>query len=251
MSLLDELKEKAKEAADNVQREWNNAVNRGDSDKSDHNGGGKERPSIDKNPDPTGGKGTVPGSDGMKRPIPTSPNMNPVTTAVNPFLMSKSTEEATQGNLNMQQILELINKGQDKSKELTGVDNVSDIGEGRAGIREQLQRNLEGNSAAVNRLTQDRNQQSRDLVAQQMVAGGGQMNEGQRQALNRKYSKDIAQLKSMELNRDLGNLSKEWRGVASDTVKQGTGYAALGVGAQPPSYIGGGGEDWLSGLWPV
>ena len=75
-------------------------------------------------------------------------------------------------------------KGEAKGEELTG-STLAESGEGRKDVRNRLTGILEGNSAGASALKQDQNQQAKALRSQQAIAGGGQMNQGQQEALKR------------------------------------------------------------------
>jgi len=133
-----------------------------------------------------------------------------------------------------------MKKGEQKGEQLTG-STLAESGEGRKDVRNRLTGILEGNSAGASALKQDQNQQAKSLRAQQAMAGGGQMNEGQQQALQRQAQVDYAKFVSQEKRQALSDLSREWRGAGSDIMKSTGQYGSVMVGAQPPAVASSGG----------
>lgn len=127
-----------------------------------------------------------------------------------------------------------LRKGRERGEEITGATS-KEVGEGRAEVRDRLKETLEGNSAAAAALQQDQAQQSRTLRANQAMAGGGQMNEGQQQALQRTQLIDRAQFVSGEKRQALSDISKEYRGAGGDIMRSEGQYGSIAVGAMKPA----------------
>lgn len=124
--------------------------------------------------------------------------------------------------------------GEKKGEELVG-GTTKEMGEGRKDVRDRLQEILQGDSAGAQALRTEQQQQQKKLKAQQALAGGGQMNLGQQQALKRQADMDYAKFTSDEKRRALADLSKEYRGAAGDIMRSSGQYGAIGVGMQPPA----------------
>lgn len=133
-------------------------------------------------------------------------------------------------------IMRFLKAGAEEGETLVG-GTKKEMGEGRADVRKRLKDTLEGNSAGANALKQDQAQAQRDLKAQQMLAGGGQMNVGQQQALKRQASRDLAKFRSDETRQALADLSREFRGAGSDIMRSEGQYGSVLVGAQPPATV--------------
>jgi len=135
-------------------------------------------------------------------------------------------------SLSVGQIRGFMDEGREKGEELTGTTS-AEVGEGRADVRDRLKETLDGNSAGANALRQDQAQAQKSLRAQQAVAGQGQMNAGQQQALQRQSSRDLAGFVSNERRQALSDLSKEYRGAGGDIMRSEGQYGSILVGSQP------------------
>lgn len=136
--------------------------------------------------------------------------------------------------LSVGEILGFMAAGEKKGEEVAGT-TIAEAGKGRADVRSQLKQILEGNSAGANAMAQDQAQAMKTLKANQMLAGGGQMNLGQQQAIERQGARDLAQFKSNERRQALSDLSAEWRGAGADIMRTGGQYGSILTGAQPPA----------------
>lgn len=135
-------------------------------------------------------------------------------------------------SLSIGQIRGFMEEGEQKGETLTG-STMKEVGEGRGEVRDRLKETLAGNSAGANALRQDQADQQKKLRAQQAVAGQGQMNAGQQQALQRQAARDTAKFISNEKRQTLSDLSKEWRGAGGDIMRSSGQYGSVLVGAQP------------------
>ena len=152
-------------------------------------------------------------------------------------------------SISTQDLLNFIKFGRQEGEVLTG-GTAEEMGQGRGFVRDELMSAYTGDSQAANALRQDQNQSMRTLKAQQMVSGGGQTDAQQQQALERMNRRDMANLNNKIQMSTLANMSREYRGAASDIARQGSAYGAMLVGAQPPQYIeGNAGGDWLSNIF--
>lgn len=131
------------------------------------------------------------------------------------------------------QVEAMMNKGQAKGEELTGTTS-AEVGQGRKDIRKRLKETLDGNSAELAALRQNQQQDQKNLRAQQALGGGGQMNEGQMQALKRQANMDAAVFDAQRKRQALSDLSKEFRGAGSDIFRSTGQMASIMVGAQQP-----------------
>ena len=150
--------------------------------------------------------------------------------------------DGSAGSLSKGDIEGFMAKGRAKGEELTGTDSAS-VGAGRADVRSRLQDTLDGNSAGANSLRQSQNSSMKNLKSSQAMAGGGQMNVGQQQALERQGARDLANFTSTEKRQALSDISREWRGAGSDIMKSEGQYGSILVGMQKPAQAqtGGGG----------
>lgn len=242
MKLWDDIKREGGKFVEDVKREVGGAIDRG---KDDSDRG--KKPPVNTNGDPTAGNPSGP-------TVPTGQGpSNPIDTNLDPFSLGGSAESVKSNtkleNIGAQDLLNFIKIGQDQGSLLVGGTG-EEMGRGRAFVRDELMSSYQGNSQAMNALSQDQNQATRSLRAQQMQSGGGQMDMQQQMALDRMNRRDAANLKAREQMSTLANMSREFRGGASDIGRQGSSYGAMLVGAQPPQYIeGDSGGGWLDGLF--
>jgi hypothetical protein len=127
-----------------------------------------------------------------------------------------------------------MKQGRAKGEELTGTTS-AEVGAGRADVRSRLQETLNGNSVGANSLRQSQNASMKDLKSNQAMAGGGQMNAGQQQALQRQGGRDLAEFRGQENRQALSDISKEFRGAGQDIMKSEGQYGSILIGSQSPA----------------
>lgn len=152
--------------------------------------------------------------------------------ASNVFGTGGSKADGSAQNLSKGDIEGYMEQGRAKGEELTGTSS-KDVGAGRADVRSRLQQTLDGNSAGANSLRQSQNSNMKSLKSSQALAGGGQMNVGQQQALERQGARDLAEFTSNEKRQALSDISREWRGAGTDIMKSEGQYGSILVGMQP------------------
>lgn len=127
-------------------------------------------------------------------------------------------------------------KGEQIGESITGT-TIEGVGQGRASIRKRLQGVLDGDSAGANTLRQDQLDTQRNFKAKQLMAGGGQMNVGQQQALKRQANIDYGRFVSDEKRKALSDLSREFRGAGGDILRSAGQYGALAIGQRPAAVV--------------
>lgn len=127
-----------------------------------------------------------------------------------------------------------LEEGERKGEILTGSTS-AEVGEGRSEVRDRLQDILQGDSAGSAAMKQDQAQAKKQLRSEQALSGGGQMDAGQAQALERQSAIDIAKFQSSEKRQALSDLSREFRGAGSDIMKSSGQHGAISVGMIPPA----------------
>lgn len=133
-----------------------------------------------------------------------------------------------------------LQHGEKVGEKLTGA-TLQEAGEGRAQVRDRIEDMFSGNSAGASALKQDQNQDLKALKSQQAISGGGQMSEGQQQALKRQSNLDYAKFVSGEKRQAVSDQSREFRGVVSDSLKASGQYASMMTGTQTPAQASSGG----------